>query len=297
MPELVEIANDAARVVVAPEIGAAIIRYDLLTGDEPLALLRPPAAKLSADPFASACNLLLPWSNRISGGGFSFGGEFHALEPNVAGEPYPIHGNGFQEQWSVAAHGRDRINLTLSSAGPGPFRYDATVTYALTDGALTMTLDVTNRAGRPLPYGFGFHPWFPRTAQTTLMAPAASVWLEDDRHLPTEVVAVGDRLDWDFATAAPLPGGWINNAFTGWAGTARLAWPEHGVALTLTAADNLPVYIVYSPAPDAGFFCFEPVSHTVDAHNLGADPATVGLLPLADGEAAATWCTLTPAAA
>ena len=27
------------------------------------------------------------------------------------------------------------------------------------------------------------------------------------------------------------------------------------------------VLIVYSPAADAGFFCFEPVSHPVDAHH------------------------------
>lgn len=292
MSQRLQIADATARVVIAPHMGAAIARYDLLTGAP---LLRPTPDD-ATDPFAYACNLLLPWSNRISGGGFTYDGAFHALEPNLPGEPYPIHGNAFQEQWTIADHQPDRLDLTLASNGPGPFRYDATITYALSNGALTMTLGVTNRAGRTLPYGFGFHPWFPRTAGTTLSAPATTVWLEDDRHLPTEAIPVADRPAWDFSASAPLPTDWINNAFTGWPGTARIHWPENATTVTLTAAVDLSTYVVYSPAADVGFFCFEPVSHPVDAHNL-PDAASTGLLPLADGATAATWCTLAPAAA
>ena len=33
---------------------------------------------------------MLPWSNRISGGGFEHAGRFHPIAPNRGGEPYPI---------------------------------------------------------------------------------------------------------------------------------------------------------------------------------------------------------------
>ena len=43
--------------------------------------------------------------------------------------------------------------------------------------------------------------------------------------------------------------------------------PEDGIALSVQASPLLDVFILYSPSPDAGFFCFEPVSHPVDAHH------------------------------
>ena len=99
----------AARVVVLPELGAGIAGYDPVESREPFALFRHTADLATDDPFALGCNLLLPWSNRISGGGFPFDGEFHAVPPNLAGEPFPIHGNAFQMRWTVeeqAAAGR-----------------------------------------------------------------------------------------------------------------------------------------------------------------------------------------------
>ena len=53
------------------------------------------------------------------------------------------------------------------------------------------------------------------------------------------------------------------------AGMARAAivQPEDGIMLSLEASPELGVFILYSPSADAGFFCFEPVSHPVDAHH------------------------------
>ena len=53
------------------------------------------------------------------------------------------------------------------------------------------------------------------------------------------------------------------------AGTVQLDifWPEHPAKLRIEAPPPLGFYLVYSPSEDSGFFCFEPVSHVVDAHN------------------------------
>ncbi|MDG4877027.1 aldose 1-epimerase [Mesorhizobium sp. WSM4935] len=263
MAGVIELNDGQARLVVAPETGAAIARYDALAaGAAPVPLLKP-----GDGGGASGCQLLVPWSNRISGGGFTFDDRFHAVAPNVPGEAFPIHGDGFQKPWRLARRTDTEAELLLDEGAIGPYRYAATVTYALREGALEARLSVENRAGLRLPYGLGFHPWFPRGETTTLQAKARRVWLEDERHLPVGVVPVSERPTWDFAQATPLPPAWVNNAFEGWDGRATIAQPEQGVAVTLAASPELDVYVLYSPSPDAGFFCFEPVSHTVDAHH------------------------------
>ncbi|RRH94813.1 aldose 1-epimerase [Mesorhizobium tamadayense] len=263
MAGAIELNDGQSRLVLAPENGAAIARYDaLVIGSAPVPLLKP-----GDGTGTSGCQLLVPWSNRISGGGFFFEGRFHAVEPNVPGETFPIHGDGFQKPWRLAHRTDTEAELVLEDGAIGPYRYRATVTYALRDGALDAWLTVENRAGMRLPYGLGFHPWFPRGDTTLLEAKARRVWLEDERHLPVGVVPVSEHPAWDFERPIPLPPDWVNNAFDGWNGHARIVQMEEGIAITLTAPPELDVYILYSPSPDAGFFCFEPVSHPVDAHH------------------------------
>jgi aldose 1-epimerase len=278
----VEIATSSARVVIRPDLGAGVQSYDLIPGGrtEPLFRSAPPGA---AHPFDLASILLVPWSGRISGGGFTFDGVFHALEPNVAAEPCPLHGNGFSSGWTVAAVTGAKAELALQSDGPGPFRYDARMVYRLDDGALIMELSVTNRASIALPYGGGFHPWFPRGKDTRLKASASTAWLEDEKHLPASSVPVTPSSEWDFSTARPLASGWTHVWFSGWDGRARLEWPDRRLALDIEASRNLSSCVLYSPSDDAGFLCFEPVSHPVDAHNLGR-PEDFGLAVLQPDE-------------
>ena len=271
---MVELNDGQSRLVLAPQNGAAIASYDaLVAGSAPVPLLKP-----GDGTGTSGCQLLVPWSNRISGGGFEFDGRFHPIEPNVPGEAFPIHGDGFQKPWRLASRTDTEAELTFDDGAIGPYRYRASVTYALQNGALEAHLIVENRAGMRLPYGLGFHPWFPRGVSTLLEAKAKRVWLEDERHLPVGVVPVRERPAWDFDRPIPLPLEWVNNAFDGWNGRASITQLRDGIKITLNASPELDVYIVYSPSPDAGFFCFEPVSHTVDAHH------GEGLTPLDDGE-------------
>ena len=69
----------------------------------------------------------------------------------------------------------ERVELSLTSNGPRPFRYAARATYALDGGALTMRLWLRNLGPEPLPFGLGFHPWLVRTPQTLLLAKAQRV--------------------------------------------------------------------------------------------------------------------------
>lgn len=261
--DAVELADGRASLVVSPRQGAAILRYDALRpGRVPTPVIKPSTGLMK---FGS--QLLIPWSNRISGGGFEFEGRYHAIEPNVEGEPFPLHGDGFQRPWRLTRRTGTEMELVLENGAIGPYRYHANVRYALEDGALAAVLTVENRAAMRLPYGLGFHPWFPRSPHTLLQASATRVWLEDERHLPTVVVPLASRPDWDFSQAALLPDSWVNNAFEGWDGRALITQPDDAIIVTLEASSTLNVFVLYSPARDADFFCFEPVSHVVDAHH------------------------------
>ena len=112
----IELADGRASVVVRPREGAAILRYDALrTGRAPTPVLEPSRGLLK---FGS--QLLIPWSNRISGGGFEFDGRFHAIEPNVEGEPFPLHGDAFQRPWRLTRRTGTEMELALEDGRSDP---------------------------------------------------------------------------------------------------------------------------------------------------------------------------------
>lgn len=264
-----------ARAEVSPEMGAGVA--SLSAGGKQV--LRNWSGKVSDGPFALAMNLLVPFSNRISGG-FSHDGVYYALQPNHSGEPFIIHGDGFQKPWKVVGCGTDWATLLLAHGGIGPWHYSAEVTYRLTATQFLSNLSITSKADVPLPFGLGFHPWFPRDTQTQLEFDATSRWEVGNTHLPTATVPTPIPPEIEFSTMKPLPENWINTAYAGWDGKARIT--QNGDAVSLTVlTDNLDTALVYSPSKDADFFCFEPISHPTDAHNLPGKP---GLVTLSQGE-------------
>lgn len=267
MGEVLVLDDGIARVELHPNLGGSVGRYDYRSKGKltPIFDVSPDAGRSGA--FALGCQILIPFANRISGGGFRHDGQFHTLEPNTPGDPYPNHGNGFQSAWSVAANTKTTASLTLRSNGPGPFRYDAKVTYTLDDGALIIELAVTNGANVSLPYGVGLHPWFTRTPQSTLKFDAEGCWSERPDHLPDRFLPRSHNPAFDFRYSNALPQQWVNMAFTGWRGTARLEWPEHALGVTLSANEPLSTLMIYSASRHSSFVCIEPVSHTVDAYN------------------------------
>jgi aldose 1-epimerase len=64
----------------------------------------------------------------------------------------------------------------------------------------------------------------------------------------------------------------------GWDGTAELLVGHGRPRISLTTSTSLDTFLLYSPSAEADFFCFEPVTHAVDAHHRG------GLTRLEPGE-------------
>ncbi|MEI2297030.1 aldose 1-epimerase [Ensifer sp. MJa1] len=227
-----------------------------------------------------ACFPLVPFGNRIEDSAFQFEGRDYALAPNTA-DPLVLHGDGWLRRWSILRQDRQSVTLDLrqEASAATPFAYEAVQTIAISGDSLSLSLAVTNRAPQPLPYGLGFHPYFPRTPGMRVYARAAQYWTEREKHLPGAPGPMPHDLD--FARGGALAAGWLNNAFDGWDGKMRVEWPEADLAISLDADENFNCFVLYSPSTDAGFFCFEPMTHLPNAYHLA--PGN-GLVRLAPGE-------------
>ena len=282
LQQVITLRCGALHAEVLPQAAGGLARLDWERGGARHSLLRPYEHAAGAGlPATSqlACFPLVPWSNRIAPGGFVFDGRAVAPAPNRPGEPCPIHGDGWQHHWSVGARSASSVSLTLDRRDGAPFSYVARLRYLLTGEALDVTLEVANTGRAPLPFGLGLHPWIERRAGVTLRARARGTWARGPLGLPAEEIAVPP--EWDFAAARPLPAGHVDHAFCGWDGQAEITWPDSGVRLAIHA--DMAYYILYAPA-GADFFCFEPVDHAINAHNLPGGAARNGLTALAPGQ-------------
>lgn len=232
-------------------LGGAILRFDL--GGQPI--LRP--AGDGAGPEEVACFPLAPLGNRIRDNALTHGGVTHTVTPNIAGEPLHLHGESWLADWQIADRVASRLVLEHRHDGPRlPHRYHLRQSFALTPEALSLHLEITNTGDSPLPFGLGWHPFFPASPDPRITTQAADFWSEGPDHLPQNPGRLPPDLD--FSTATPLPRRWINNAFSGWSGHADLIWSDR--SLTLTADPIFTVMQLYRPA-NASFFALEPMSH------------------------------------
>lgn len=279
------------RLGLVPSLGGGVAAWQWEGDGAPIGIpfdVWRPWDGRNPDRYSLASFAMLPWSNRISGGGFEHGGVVHPMTPNRVGEPYPIHGDGWLQPWTLTQSDQDTMVMTLVShhfAG-NPYAYEATQTFRLVPGGLDQTVSVTHRGATSLPYGLGLHPWFLRQPQTRLQADVQGVWLSGADPLPTAHTQEFPPT-WDPRAGMDVNGTLIDNAYTGWCGEARITWPEHRLQLHMRvpevqahAASNPGYCLLYRP-PAGPAFCFEPVTHPIDAFHQPGHP---GLHVLGTGE-------------
>jgi aldose 1-epimerase len=288
---VIALARDDLRMRVASQGGAVLDAYWRGTP-----ILRPfkGDATGALDPVSCGCFPLVPFCNRIEENVFQFDEASYRLQPNTDWDRHYLHGDGWLSDWTITA--QDPASLTMALAVDGPvYAYAAEQTVSLHPDTIDITLTVENTRDRPMPFGLGLHPFFPLTPATTLKAGADRFWTEKHDFLPDECMSIPDDLD--FSAPAPLPDRWINSGFEGWNGEARIEWPEHDVGLHLTAGTNAGRYFLFrsdtSFEPDfqADYFCFEPMTHTANGHNL---PDHGGLSILASGDRLTLRFTMRP---
>jgi aldose 1-epimerase len=281
--KLITLTTANQRLEIAPAIGGSVTAWEWKSGAQAVPLFRPWNGE-SADLYTTACFPLVPWSNRITEGGFEHEGQFHPIRPNREQEAYPIHGDGWLQAWEVAEQQPDRVKLVLESKNfdGNPYHYRSSQTFTLLPDGLQIDLTVTHMGNGTLPYGLGLHPYFPRNPQTRFLSKAEGVFLSGDDPIP---VGHTNNLPetWDYNQPAALEGPLIDNCFTGWNGKAVIAYPDTGITLAMTMPDCNGYSLMYRP-PGLDFFCFEPITHPIDAFHMAERP---GLAILGHGDSLA----------
>lgn len=281
--EIISIESDTQRLQLAPEYGGSVVTWDWMTASGWTPLFRPWDG-ISGDRYTLACFPLVPWSNRMTDGGFEHDGVFYQIHANRTEEHYPIHGDGWLQSWTVGERGDNRIKLSLESRGfdSSPYHYKSTETFLLLPDGLQIDLTVTHLGQKSLPYGLGLHPYFVRDKQTRLQFKSEGVWLSGEDPIPTELTTSFPP-GWDYNAPSALEGPMIDNCYTGWNGKAVIEYPDRGLLLSMIMPDCNGYTLFYRP-PDRNYFCLEPITHPINAFHMPEQP---GLSYLSHGDSLA----------
>ncbi len=288
LSENLQIKNEKATVDITLQ-GGCITSYSIMTHNKNFDILR------SFGQRNKASFPLIPYSNRIKNGRFSFSGTSYQLPLNFGDHPHSIHGVGWQEKWHVLNQEEDSVILELAYEGSDwPFAFNAVQTIKLIGADLYHEIQLTNLSDKPMPAGLGMHPYFPRHGEAILTADVGGVWMTDDTCLPTQKVSCPPA--WDLKSGAEVDNLHCDNQFDPWTGSARIDWPREKASVTLTSSQDLNRLVVYAP-PGEEFFCVEPTSHITDAFNhaaAGVPQQETGIRVLKPLETWAVWMKLSP---
>jgi len=268
------------RLTLNASIGGSISAFDWIAGGDARGILRKCNSR-SENVLDAASFPLVPYVNRIRGGAFTFRDREVRLKPNMAGDPSPLHGQGWLSPWTVQEAGERYAVLEFRhDAGEWPWDYEARQEFALDEGGLAIGMTCRNTSAEPMPCGLGFHPYFPCGPETLLDTRVTHVWTVDQRVLPVDRIQATGRYGLEHRKVC---GQDLDNGFAGWGGEARVADPGWPFELVMSSP-NADFFQLYSPA-EGGIFVAEPVTHANAALNAPeAQWPELGLRLLDPGE-------------
>jgi aldose 1-epimerase len=148
-------------LALSPSIGGSISGFEWLDDNRGRFPLMRGCHSGSINVLEAACFPLVPFVNRIRGSKFTFRGREVALQPNMAGDPNVLHGQGWQSRWNVLFATDAEAELVFEhQAGEWPWTYEARQLFRLDGGGLSVDLSCFNTSTDPMPCGLGQHPYF-----------------------------------------------------------------------------------------------------------------------------------------
>lgn len=287
------LATGDLRVEIDPGYGGRVTAFWSETPSGRVDWLVPTPAS-GRDPRSSSPTgmfPLVPFSNRIENARFQFAGRAWRIEATQEGKPHAIHGHGLRATWTVSERDDHGATITMAHDGsdwPGP--YLVSQRFDLSAAELTVRMEVTNAGAGAMPVGLGWHPFLPLCGGPVIATGFKTIWPPVRDSIPAGPEPLPAAFD--FAGGAALPSG-LDTGFGGWSREAFLSWPGREAGLGVTASEGLDHVILYSPA-GRDFFCFEPVSHPINAQNSAFPGGENGMAVIAAGETYAASMTLGP---
>ena len=258
----ISLAAGNLRLELSPSVGGAISAFEWMGPNGVQPILRKCNSPLEKVLDAS-CFPLVPYVNRIRGGCFTFRGRTVRLQPNMAGDVSPLHGQGWLNPWQVESAGAQSAVLTYRhEPGEWPWSYEAQQRFDLDDRGLSLGFTCRNSGGEPMPCGLGEHPYFHCGGETRIDTSVECAWTVDEHVLPVAKVPAQGRFD---LHDRKVCGQDLDNGFGGWGGAARITDPAWPYDLRLSSREA-KFFQLYSPA-QGGIFVAEPVTHANAALN------------------------------
>jgi aldose 1-epimerase len=234
-----------------------------------------------------------PWANRLDEQAFFANGRKYAFDMqlgNVRGA-IPIHGfltpsAQSPVPWQVVELRADDSAAWVTSRlefyrnplwmQQFPFAHTIEMTHRLEGGVLEVKTRILNLSAEPMPVAIGFHPYFQLTDSKrdawTISVGARTHWLLAPTKLPTGETEAIEKL-FPNPAAVPLADYALDDVFSDLVRDASgravmtLKGPK-SQQLDVLVGENYRAVVIWAPAPDREFICFEPMAGITNSMNL-----------------------------
>lgn len=265
--------STGTRAVILPEKGATVI--SLRKGETEF--LYCDSQNLSS-PERPRCGIpfLFPIFGRLQDGKYIWDGAEYAMA---------IHGFGHTSSWEVVARSDAMLRLVLEANEDTllqyPFRFRVTLEFSIEQGALTLRQTYENLGEKPMPYNYGFHPYFLTEKPEDLRVETTADTFFD--------FAVGGKAFGHGSVSLSVPEGApeAGAAFMGVHGPTILHNHKARNRLTMEFDESFHTHVLWTQA-GKNFLCVEPVNGSANGLNTGV------YLTLQPGESKTAFLRLCP---
>lgn len=196
-----------------------------------------------------------------------------------------IHGFGHTSSWQVAEHTGNTLRLMLEADDQTleqyPFRFRVTLAFTVGEDGLMIRQTYENRDEKPMPYNYGFHPYFLTEKLENIRVETTADTFFD--------FAVGGKAFGHGSVSLTMPEGAPETgaAFMGVHGPTVLHNDTEGKRLTMEFDESFHTHVLWTQAGKK-FLCVEPVNGTANGFNTGV------YLTLQPGESRTAFVHLRP---
>lgn len=254
MREFVISDGQDTRAVILPEKGATVVSFQyrntefLYRDDENLNSSERPRCGI---PF------LFPIFGRLKNSTYTWDNHAYSME---------IHGFGHTSSWQIRSYENDFLSLVLEAdthtLAQYPFQFRVTLDFIVNQGKLTIRQTFENLGNTPMPYNYGFHPYFLTEKLENLQVETTAGTFFDFTQGPKPFGH--GTVSLTMPEGAPETGG----AFMGVHGPTLLHNAAEGKLLTMEFDDSFHTHVLWTQAGKK-FLCVEPVNGTADGLNTG----------------------------
>ncbi|MBP86142.1 MAG: aldose epimerase [Planctomycetaceae bacterium] len=259
-----------------------------------------------ARPSGNGIPLLFPFPGRLNGTTFEWDGHTYQV-PEEDGCGNAIHGFVLNRPWRVVAHTESKVvgqfqasvdDSSVLEQWPADFRI--TATYELDGNTLRSSFLLENPDEKPLPCGFGTHPYFHLPLSGT-NADVCIVRLPVTKHWELiDMLPTGHCKEIDgparYDNGQPFAGMTFDDVFAGLQfsdGLCRSSIndPDGGVRLELAFGQSFRECVVYTP-PHREAICIEPYTCVPGTFGMPDAVERYGLRVLSPGKSFAAEVTM-----